>query len=422
MGLPSFALKRPVLVSVIFAIVIVIGIISLVRLKVELYQGQSQAVVSIVVRARGGLPSQDVEKMITKPIEEAVGTVSHMKSLYSSSREAESRVTMEFEPGTDMKFAALEIREKFARVKPLLPKEIEKPVIANFDDSQSAILTFAVTSENMSPEVIREIVDVKLKPVISRLDGVASVEVYGGRERKILVELDRDKMVAYNISIERVMDVLGQSNINLLAGNVETGKFEYAVRSMGSFLSVEDVGEIGVKTTRQGSIIPLKEIGTIKDSYLEATDQARLNLDQNVTVYVKKAAMANTLDVADALKKVLDAFQREKNESVRVVIVNDRAQTIARAIDDVKGALYLGLVLTMGVIYAFIRNWVLAAIILVVIPCSLIATFIFMAALGISINVMTLSGLSLAIGILIDTAVVIMENIFSKKDFVPRTW
>ncbi len=416
MGLPSFALKRPVLVSVIFAIVIVIGIISLVRLKVELYQGQSQAVVSIVVRARGGLPSQDVEKMITKPIEEAVGTVSHMKSLYSSSREAESRVTMEFEPGTDMKFAALEIREKFARVKPLLPKEIEKPVIANFDDSQSAILTFAVTSENMSPEVIREIVDVKLKPVISRLDGVASVEVYGGRERKILVELDRDKMVAYNISIERVMDVLGQSNINLLAGNVETGKFEYAVRSMGSFLSVEDVGEIGVKTTRQGSIIPLKEIGTIKDSYLEATDQARLNLDQNVTVYVKKAAMANTLDVADALKKVLDAFQREKNESVRVVIVNDRAQTIARAIDDVKGALYLGLVLTMGVIYAFIRNWVLAAIILVVIPCSLIATFIFMAALGISINVMTLSGLSLAIGILIDTAVVIMENIFSKKE------
>ena len=170
MGLPSFALKRPVFVAILFAGVIVIGIISLIRLKVELYQGQSQAIVSIVVRARGGLPSQDVEKMITKPIEEAVGTVSHMKSLYSSSREAESRVTMEFEPGTDMKFAALEIREKFARVKPLLPKEIEKPVIANYDDAQSAILVFAVTSDSLAPEQIRDLVDNKLKPIVSRVD------------------------------------------------------------------------------------------------------------------------------------------------------------------------------------------------------------------------------------------------------------
>ncbi len=178
MGLPSFALKRPVFTAILFAGVIVIGIISLMRLKIELYQGQSQGIISIVVRARGGLPSQDVEKMITKPIEEAIGTVSHMKSLYSSSREAESRVTMEFDAGTDMKFAALEVREKFARVKPLLPKEIEKPVIANFDDSQSAIMVFAVTSENLSPEEIRETVDLKLKPIISRVDGVASVEVY----------------------------------------------------------------------------------------------------------------------------------------------------------------------------------------------------------------------------------------------------
>lgn len=416
MGLPSFSIKKPVFTTIVFAAVIVIGLISLMRLKVELYQGQSQSIISIVVRARGGLPSQDVEKMITKPIEEAVGTVSHMKSLYSSSREAESRVTMEFEPGTNMKFASLEIREKFSRVRPLLPKEIEKPVIANYDDAQSAIMVFAVTSDAMTPEETRELVDIKLKPILSRVDGVASVEVYGGRERKILVEMDRDKMVAYNISIERVMDVLGQSNINLLAGNVEMGKYEFAIRSMGAFLTVADVGDIGVKATRQGSIIPLKEIATIKDSYLEATDQARLNLEQNVTVYIKKASLANTLDVADDLNKVLDSFEAEHKGSLKVVMVNDRAETIRRAIGDVKAALYLGLIFTMLVIYLFIRNWILSAIILVVIPCSLVATFIFMAAFNISINVMTLSGLSLAIGILVDTAVVIMENIFSKKE------
>ncbi len=416
MGLPSFSLKRPVFTAILFAGILMIGFISLMRLKVELYQGQAQGIISIVVRARGGLPSQDVEKMITKPIEEAIGTVSRMKSLYSSSREAESRVTMEFEPGTNMKFAALEVREKFARVKPLLPKEIEKPVIANYDDAQAAIMTFAVTSETMTPEETRELVDVKLKPVLSRVDGVASVEVYGGRERKILVELDRDKMVAYNISIERVMDVLGQSNINLLAGNIKTGKYEFAVRSMGSFLTVDEVGEIGVKATRQGSIISLKEIATVKDSYMEATDQARLNLDQNVTVYVKKASLANTLDVAEDLNKTLDEFESEHKSDLKVVIVNDRADAIGRAIGDVKGALLVGLILTMCVIYAFIRKTILSAIILVVIPCSLVATFIFMAAFNISINVMTLSGLSLATGILVDTAVVIMENIFSKKE------
>lgn len=402
--------------AIFFAAIIVIGLISFFRLKVELYQGQSQSIISIVVRARGGLPSQDVEKMITKPIEEAVGTVSHMQSLYSSSREAESRVTMEFETGTDMKFAALEVREKFARVKPLLPKEIEKPVIANYDDAQAAILVFAVTSDTMAPEEIREIVDIKLKPIVSRVEGVASVEVYGGRERKILVELDRDKMVAYNISVERVMDVLGQSNVNLLAGNLETGKFALGVRSMGSFLTVDEVGDIGIKATRQGSIISLKEIATVKDSYLEATDQARLNLEQNVTVYVKKASLANTLEVARDANHVLDSFEEEHKRDLKVVIVNDRAETIERAIGDVEEALYIGLFLTMAVIYVFIWNWVLAAIILVVIPCSLIATFIFMAAFNISINVMTLSGLSLAIGILVDTAVVITENIFAKKE------
>ncbi len=218
----------------VFLALIVLGVISLTRLQVELYQGQNQGIISIIVRARGGLPPPDVEKNITVPIEEVMATVSRLKNLYSSSREAESRVTMEFEPGTDMNFAALEIREKFSRVQPLLPREIEKPVIANYDDAQAAVLIFALTSESMSPEDIREVVEGELKPILARVNGIASVEIYGGRERKILVELDRDKMVAYNIPVEKVMDIIGQSNVNLLAGNVDRGQYEFAIRSMGA--------------------------------------------------------------------------------------------------------------------------------------------------------------------------------------------
>src|SRR3989338_1553050 len=292
MGLPALSVRRPVMTGMIFFAILVLGLVSVFRLQIELYQGENRGIISIIVRVRGGLPPVEVEKLITKPIEESVATVTHMKNLYSHSREAESRVTLEFEAGTEMNYAAFENREKFSRVLPKLPSEIEKPVIANFSEGDSAILVFAVTSETHPPEEGRQLVEKELVQLLTRVDGVASVETYGGRERKILVEVDRDKMFAYNVSIERIMDVLGRSNINLLAGQVDQGRLEFAIRTMGAFTSVEDIGEIGIQATPQGTIIPLKEVATIKDAYMEQEDFARLNLDENVTVYVKKTSVA----------------------------------------------------------------------------------------------------------------------------------
>lgn len=415
MGLPSVSIRRPVLTATIFIACIILGLISLARLPVELYQGQNQSIISIVVSARGGLPPPEVERLITKPIEEAVATVSHVTNLYSSSREAESRVTLEFETGTDMNFAALEIREKFARVKPLLPSEIEKPVIANFDDSQSAILIFALSSKTLNPEEIREKVENDLKPLLARVDGVASVEVYGGRARKILIELDRDKMVAYNISVEKIMDILGQNNVNLLAGRVDTGKFEYAIRSMGAFLKVEEIGEIGIQATRQGSIIPLKEVATVKDAFMEPEDASRLNLEQNVTVYVKKTSLAKTIPVVKTAQFLIDDFELS-HDDIDVTVVTDKAHIVSKAIEEVKETLYVGMVLTVVLIYFFLRQWILSIIVLLALPISVITTFVFMDFLHISINIMTLSGLSLAHGILVDSAIVILENVFVKKE------
>ena len=416
MGLPTISIRKPVFVAMFFIAFMVLGTIALFRLPVELYQGRNQGVVSIIVRARGGLPPPEVEKSITRPIEEAISTVSHLSTLYSSSREAESRVTMEFEPGTNMNFAALEVREKFSRVRPLLPKEIEKPVIANYDEATGAVLIFSLTSEFLSPEEVRSVVEGKLQPILSRVDGVASIEVYGGRERKILVELDRDKMYAYNISVEKIMDILGQSNINLLAGNVDVGKMAFAIRSMGAFKSVDEIGGIGVHATRQGSIIPLKEIATVKDSYLEPQDESRLNLENNVTVYVKKTSIANTIPVVRNVRMLLDEFEDENKDSLDVIIVNDKAEVISRAINDVKRSLFIGMLLAVSIIYVFLRRWIFAVIVFVSLPVSVLMTFVFMDYLGISINIMTLSGLSLASGILVDTAVVILENVFHKRE------
>ncbi|MBI4394959.1 MAG: efflux RND transporter permease subunit [Candidatus Omnitrophica bacterium] len=416
MSVPRFSVQRPVLIWVIFAGMILIGLVSLYTLPTELYQGSSRGIISIIIRARGGLPPVEVERMITRPVEEAVATTSYVKNMYSNSREAESRVTLEFEPGTDMRFAGLEVREKFSRVKGILPEEIEKPVIANFQDSDAAILIFAVTSTVLNPEEIRQLVDQDLKPRLDRVDGVASVEVYGGRERKILVELDRDKMFAYNISIERVMDVIGASNIALLAGSFERGSYDFALRTMGAFTNVEEIGNLGVKATRHGSIIPLKEIATVKDSFLEPEDYSRLNLDQNVSVYVKKASLANTIAVVEKLKRAIDRFTEEQKGNVRTPIVADKAKLIKRAIGDVWKSLSIGVFLVAVIVYWALRRWILSLIVLSTIPIALVTTFIFMAIFGLSLNVMTLSGLALSIGIMVDSAIVVIENSVKKSE------
>lgn len=414
MGLPAFSVKRPVLTGMIFLAVVVLGLVSVFQLQVELYQGENRGIISIVISVRGGLPPVEVEKLITKPVEEAVATVSHVKNLYSHSREAESRVTLEFEPGTDMNYAALEIREKFSRVLPKLPSEIEKPVIANFSEGDAAIMVFAVTSDTHPPEEVREAVGKDLLVILNRTDGVASVETYGGRARKILVELDRDKMFAYGVSVERVMDILGRSNINLLAGQVDQGTLEYAIRTMGAFLSVEEIGEIGIQATPQGTIIPLKEVATIKDAYMEQEDFARLNLDENVTVYVKKTSTARTIPVARAVRRMIEDFNETHRGEYKAVIVTDRAESIENAIGSVWQSLMIGMTLTAVVIYFFLRHWYYAVTVLVCVPASVIATFIFMNLFGFSINVMTMSGLALAIGILVDSSIVVLENILTK--------
>jgi len=212
------------------------------------------------------------------------------------------------------------------------------------------------------------------------------------------------------------MDVIGQSNVNLLAGNVDKGQYEFAVRSMGAFESVEEIGDIGVHATRQGSIIPLKELATVKDAYMEANDYARLNLEQNVTVYVKKTALSNTIPVVKSAQLVIREFEEAHDEQIDIVVVSDKAETINNAIGEVKTSLLIGLALTVIIIYVFLRNLVLAMIILIAIPCSVIGAFLAMASAGVSINIMSMSGLALAIGIMVDSAVVIIENIFVKKE------
>ena len=403
----------------IFLALTLLGVISMFRLPIELYQNSGSGIISITIRIRGGIPPTEVESLVTRPVEEAVGTTSHLRGIFSTSREAESRVTLQFEPGTDMNFAALEVREKFAKVKDKLPKEVEKPVIAKYDENEAPVMIVAFNSETIEPEKMRDLAEEKLKPVLSRVPGVANVRIYGGREKKILVELDQNRLLAYRVSIKRVMEVLGSNNFNVLAGGVETAEKKYNIRALGEFNSIEEIGNIGVATTIHGSIIRLNEIATIKDSYMEAQDYARLNLSQNIFIYIKKESLANTIDVTKELEKELNYFQENLPQyfksQMNYEVMNNSGIFIKRAIDDVKSSLFIGGILAMLIIWLFLNDFRSTSIISVSIPLSVLATFIAMDFLSISVNVMTLSGLTLAIGILVDSSIVVLENISKKR-------
>ncbi|UCH12137.1 MAG: efflux RND transporter permease subunit, partial [Candidatus Omnitrophota bacterium] len=304
MGLPRLAVNRPITILMVFSAIVVVGAIALTRLPIELLPNFSFGDISIFINIRGGIPPEEVEAQVSKPIEDAVGTVSHLRNLISISEEGRSRVVMRFEPGINMDYAGLEVREKFSRVRDKLPKQIEKPVIAKFEQQDYPVLITAVSGGiNYTPEMLRRLVDETIKEQILRVEGVANVDIGGGRERKILVEVDQRKLQAYRLPIGKVINALNLNNLDLLLGELEKKKQKYLIRVLGGFRSVDDIKAIGVATSPSGSVIKVEDVANVKDSYLEATSYARVNVMPVVSLYIQKESLANTVEVIKRVQK-----------------------------------------------------------------------------------------------------------------------
>ncbi|MFH1776580.1 MAG: efflux RND transporter permease subunit [Candidatus Omnitrophota bacterium] len=419
MGLPAYSVKRKITTLMIFAGILLIGITSLLRLPVELMPNLSFGNVTIIINVRGGIPPEEIEQRITKKIEEAVSGVSHLKSIESTSEENTSTVVLKFEPGIDMDFAALEVREKFARVKNKLPSEIEKPIIAKYEYSDVPIMILAMTGgKRYTPEALGKIIDDSLKPRLERIDGVAEVEVGGRRERKILVELSERKLQSFAISIQKVINVLNTNNLNLLAGDIESEDNILVIRTIGEFKEVRDISNIGIATTRGGSIIRLRDIAEVKDSFLEATSYARTNLAPTVQVYIQKESHGNTLSITNKILEEVEKFKEDEElqaKGIRLISVYNQGDFIRKAINDVNASLIYGAFLAILIIWIFLRDIKTTFVIALGIPTSIIATFSMMYFQKISLNVMTLSGLALGVGMLVDASIVVLDNIHKKR-------
>jgi HAE1 family hydrophobic/amphiphilic exporter-1 len=474
--LPLFAMTRPVTLGVILTALGVFGAAALMQLPVELMPNVAYGNVTVFIDVRGGMPPPEVERLVTKPVEEAMGSVAHLRNLFSSSKKDRAVVTLEFVPGTNMDLAALEVREKFLRVKHRLPKEIEKPIIARYEESDAPIVIAALTSDRLSPEELRRYVDEDVKDRVLRVDGVANVEVGGGRERKIVVDVDRGKLAAVGLPIKRAVSILEQNNMNLRAGQVDNDPtLVLGVRAVGAFRTLHDIQNMTLTVDKNGGRVRLKDIAEVKDSFLENESFSRLDAKSAVTLYIQKESMANTVRVAEQVGRVLDSFRTRLPKDVEMVIISDQRRAILSSIAAVRITLIYGVALvvlilplflaksmgsralawgflgvlavTMGVSFLFrfplartegvaalvgsimlvmalfrsdLRS---AAVVAFSIPVSVCVTLALMYMEGITINVMSLSGIVLGIGLLVDNAVVVMENfdrLVSENPTAPR--
>src|SRR3989338_3427900 len=456
MNLSEISIKKPVTVSMVALIFLIFGFVSLTKLPVELYSNTSFGEISIIIQVRGGTPPTEVEQLVTKPIEEAVATVSNLQQLLSISKEGESTVVLSFKSGTDMDFAALDVREKFAKVKNQLPKEIEKPVIAQFQQGDVPIVIVAATSERRTTEEIRKIVDATMKETLKRVSGVANVEIAGGRERKILIEADQVKLASFGIPMDELTSTLGANNLNLLSGEVERSRDRFLVRVIGEFDSLDQIKNMPIRYDSSGSAIRVKDVAAVKDSYLEPTEYSRLNITPVVTAYIQKESTKNTITVAKDILGQIDLLKEKLPKNIQLVVNSNQAEFIKKAIDNLKESLLQGIVLIVLVFFLFLFKidlWKLAAVaglivvtllfkgvvlhlifaalvvlllmvpkfrsIIIVtlpIPVSVITTFLFMKTTGLTVNVMTLFGLALGVGMLVDNSIVVFENILKKRE------
>ena len=405
-----FSIKRPVLVAMAVLAVVVLGGIALSQLSVDLLPDMTFPVVAVVTSYPGAAPAQ-VEESVTKPIEEAAAVVEDLESIRSVSQQDLSVVIIEFDWGKDMNWAAFDAREKVDRIIERLPDDAGRPMIMKLDPStMRPFMTLNVTGmEDM--QALRDLADDTIKPELEKLPGVAAANIYGGLQREIQVIVNWDDLGARHISVAQVEGALRQENLNIPAGYTEEGQREYTVRVIGEFDIVDKIKDI-VVATRDGQPIYLSDVATVKDTHEEVRSYARLNGKPAVGVSLQKESEANTVAVSDTVRDHLDELQKKLPEGVEVSIASEQAEFIRNSLENLYGVALEGAVLAMIIIFLFLATMRGTIIASLSIPLSLLVTFVFMFFGNLTINIITMGGLVLAIGRIVDDSVVVLENIY----------
>ncbi|MGB2908684.1 MAG: efflux RND transporter permease subunit [Candidatus Aminicenantaceae bacterium] len=410
MKITSITAKRPVTTLMFYVAIVLLGFVSLRELSVDLLPDISYPRLSVVTQYQGVAP-EEIETIITDDLEAAVSRIPGLRRVESVSKEGFSYMTLEFAWGTDMDFAMLHTREALDGVQ--LPDQADDPTIIQYDPQSQSIMILSISGERSLLE-LKEFSEELVKPRMEQIEGIGSAEIAGGVEREIQIEINPSYLTLYGLTIEEISNRIDAFNQNLQGGTINKGRFRYALRVVGEFEELNEIGEISIKTTQERGVIRLKDVAKIRDSIKERQGITRLNGRESIGILVRKESGANTVKVTRLAREILAEIQAE-NPGIEVLVVSEQAKYIENAIFSVRNSILLGGILAFMVLFVFLQDFKTPLIIAVVIPISIIATFNLLYYRDITLNIMSLGGLALGVGMLVDNSIVVSESIFRHR-------
>ncbi len=412
MKLAEVSVKRPVTTIMITLIAILLGGISLLRLPIDLLP-DIELPVSIVMTQYSGVGPQEIEKMITSPLEGAVSTVENIDTVMSTTSQGSSVVIAQFKSGTDMDFATLQMREKVDQIKGFLPADAGEPMVMKLDIGAMPVVIMTLSGHDADLARLQTVAEDELKPQLERVSGAASVTVIGGYEEQIEIKTHQEKMNGYGLTISSLAQIIGAENFNAPGGQVQKGTQELTIRTTGEFESIDEIKEIVIPLPSGGQI-RLKDIADVGLGYKDITSVTKENGDQCVSVAVQKQSGTNTVAVVDDVKAAIEEFAQEYPE-LKIEIVMDQSESINQSIETVKKEALVGGILAILVVFLFFHNIRTTFITATAIPIAVMVAFAVLYFGGITINMMTLGGLTIAMGRLVDDNIVALENIYRHR-------
>ncbi len=412
MNLPASSVRRPVTVYMFTSVLVLLGAISFMRLPVDLMPEMQNPTLTVRTTYPGVAP-EEVENLVTRPLEASLSSAPGIYRISSTSSEGTSNIRLSFDWSIDLDEAANEVRTRVDRMRGTLPDDVEPPTIYKFDTTQFPIMFLAVSGDK-DPRELRMLLEKDIQPRLERLPGVAAVDIRGGLRRQIHVKPSIEKLRSYNLSVNQITNILRQENRNRPVGPMDEGKYEVLVRSQGEFDNVEQIRNV-VVAARGGVPIYLKDVATVQDTHEEIRQIVRIDDRPGIRFSIRKQSGANTVTVAEKVREEIERLQKSF-PGITIRAMMDSSQFITRSINNLRESAITGGILAILALLLFLRNIRSTLIVAASIPITVIGTFLLMYASGFTLNTMSLGALALGVGMIVDNAIVIIENIFRHRE------
>jgi hydrophobic/amphiphilic exporter-1 (mainly G- bacteria), HAE1 family len=418
--LPRLAVRRGVTFGMLFVMTIGFGIFSLSRLKLSLYPDITFPVIIVITQYSGAGPF-DIETTITRPIEQAVASVENVKHVTSQSRKGMSFLVLEFDWGTDMEKAQTDVRRSLEWIEDAIPADAVNPLVFAFDPSQMPVIFFGLGSPILDQAQLRQLGVETLGPRLERINGVAAADVIGGLERQIRVDVNPHALASYGLPIDAIVGSLRGANIQIPGGLIRDGRTAFAVRTLGEYRSIDEIRNT-VVTQRNGQTIRVADVALVEDSFREMQGDIRVNREPGLMIMIRKQSDANTVQVVERVMEQVPILEGSLPGQLTLTPIFDQAEWITQSLGNLSSTGMIAFILTALVLFMFLRSVRSSMVVAISIPVSVVFTFFVMDMAGVTLNIISMAGLALAVGMLVDNSIVVLENIYRHREmgYSPR--